>query len=469
MDILTKIGDTVVAMSNWLWGPPLLILLGAGGLLLTIRFGFVQFRHIGYIFSQTFGKMFQKTEGGISSFSACTASLAACVGASNITGVPVAIAFGGPGALVWMWILAFAGCATKLCEIALGIKYREKNEMGEYVGGPMYYMKKGIKNKKFGAALAFAFAMIMMLENVPSAATQMVSAIQTAKDIGLPAMGTGIAIILIVAVVALGGINRITKVTDKMVPIMVIVYVIGGLIVLGAHITAIPEALVVIIKSAFSPMAAAGGFAGSSVAAAIRWGAARGAYSNEAGDGAAPFIHSAATVDHPIRQGFFGVFEVFVDTMVVCTFTGLICVVSGAYIQIDGANAATMPSAAFSSVFGSAGPVFITLMRLIFVISTLIVLVQVGTKSAEYCFGIKFARIFRYMYFVGMFFGIVGGLEFIYRFLDFFFALLIISNMTGVLLLHGEVVELLREFFHTPGKYYMKDIEDKKAAGKKVS
>ena len=333
----------------------------------------------------------------------------------------------------------------------------------------MYYMKKGIKNKKFGAALAFAFAMIMMLENVPSAATQMVSAIQTAKDIGLPAMGTGIAIILIVAVVALGGINRITKVTDKMVPIMVIIYVIGGLIVLGAHITTIPEALVVIIKSAFSPMAAAGGFAGSSVAAAIRWGAARGAYSNEAGDGAAPFIHSAATVDHPIRQGFFGVFEVFVDTMVVCTFTGLICVVSGAYIQIDGANAATMPSAAFSSVFGSAGPVFITLMILIFVISTLIVLVQVGTKSAEYCFGIKFARIFRYMYFVGMFFGIVGGLEFIYRFLDFFFALLIISNMTGVLLLHGEVVELLREFFHTPGKYYMKDIEDKKAARKKAS
>ena len=153
--------------------------------------------------------------------------------------------------------------------------------------------------------------------------------------------------------------TSITKVTDKMVPIMVIIYVIGGLIVLGAHITAIPEALVVIIKSAFSPMAAAGGFAGSSVAAAIRWGAARGAYSNEAGDGAAPFIHSAATVDHPIRQGFFGVFEVFVDTMVVCTFTGLICVVSGAYIQIDGANAATMPSAAFSSVFGSAGPVFI--------------------------------------------------------------------------------------------------------------
>ncbi len=463
MEFLSKLGDAVVAASNWLWGPPLLLLLGFGGLFLTIRFGFIQFRHIGYIFSQTFGKMFQKSEDGISPFQACTASLAACVGASNIAGVPVAIAFGGPGAIVWMWILAFAGCATKFCEIALGIKYREKNEAGEWVGGPMFYMKKGIKNKKFGAMLAFAFALIMMLENVPSAAAQMVSAVQNATAIGLPAMGTGIGIIVIVALVALGGINRITKVTDKMVPVMVVAYVVGGLIVLAFNFTAIPSAFATIIKSAFTPMSAVGGFAGSTISAAIQWGAARGAYSNEAGDGAAPFIHSAATVDHPVRQGFFGVFEVFVDTMIVCTFTGLICVVSGAWIKIDGSNAATMPAAAFGNVFGSAGPIFLTLLILVFVISTLIVLVQVGTKSAEYCFGYKFSQIFRYMYFVGMFLGIVGGLEFVYRFLDFFFALLIISNMIGVFLLHGEVVDLIKEFFHTPGKYYLKDIADRKA------
>ena len=462
MVTMTKIGDAIVAMSNWLWGPPLLILLGCGGLFLTIRFGFLQFRYIGYIFSQTFGKMFKKTEDGISPFQACTASLAACVGASNIAGVPVAIAFGGPGALVWMWILAFMGCATKFCDIAQGIKSREKIVVGEWVGGPMYYMKKGIKNKKLGAALAFIFALVMMFENVPSAAAQMVSAIQNATSIGLPAMGTGIAIIVVVALVALGGIKRITAVTDKMVPIMVIAYVVGGLIVLCANVTALPHALAVIVKSAFTPMAPVGGFAGSTIAAAIQWGAARGAYSNEAGDGAAPFIHSAATVDHPVRQGFFGVFEVFVDTMIVCTFTGLICVVSGAWMKIDGSNAATMPGIAFSSVFGSAGPIFLTVLILIFVVSTLIVLVQVGTKSAEYCFGYKFGQIFRYVYFVGMFLGIIGGLEFVYRFLDFFFALLIISNMIGVFMLHGDVVQLIKEFFNTPGKYYLKDIAEKK-------
>ena len=464
MEILQKIGNAIVAASAWMWGLPLLLLLGLGGLFLTIRFGFLQFRYVGYIFSQTFGKMFQKNENGISGFQDCCAALAATVGGSNITGVATAIALGGPGAIVWMWILAAVGMATKFCEIALGIKYREKNSDGEWVGGPQYYMKKGIKNKKIGAFLAFFFAFIMMVENVPSGAAQMVGAIQNAEAIGLNGMATGIIIMVFVAIVAIGGIKRIVAVTDKMVPVMVLLYVAGGIIVLVLNITAIPAAFLTIIKGAFTPIAAAGGFAGSTVAAAMQWGAARGAYSNEAGDGAAPIIHSAAETDHPVRQGFFGVFEVFVDTMIVCTFTGLICVVSGAWTEVNSDSAATMVGVAFSQFLGKGGPVFMTILVLLFVISTLIVLIQVGTKSAEYCFGEKFSKIWRWVYFVGMFLGITGGIEFIYQFLDFFFAFLIISNMIGVFWLHGDVVALVKEFFHTPGKYYLKDVEDKKAA-----
>lgn len=466
MDFLQKIGDAVVAASNWLWGPPLLLLLGVGGLFLTIRFGFLQFRYIGYIFGQTFGKMKKKAENGISGFQACTASLAACVGASNIVGVPLAIAMGGPGAIVWMWILAAVGMGTKFCEIVLGVKYREKNSVGEWVGGPQYYMKKGFKNKKLGAFLGFFFAFIMMVENVPSAAAQMVSATHNATAIGLNSTAVGIGIIIFVMIVAIGGIKRIVSVTDKMVPIMVILYVIGGLIVLCMNITAIPHAFALILKGAFTPMSAVGGFAGSSVAAAMQWGAARGAYSNEAGDGAAPIVHSAAETDHPVRQGFFGVFEVFVDTMIVCTFTALVCIVSGVWTQVDSSSAASMPGIAFGQFMGKAGPVFITVMVIIFVISTLIVLVQIGTKSAEYCFGEKFAKYWRFTYFIGMALGITGGIEFIYQFLDFFFAFLIISNMIGVFALHGDVVVLVKEFFRTPGKYYLLDKSEKEAARK---
>ena len=464
MDFLQKIADWVVAASAWMWGPPLLILLFGAGLYFTIRFGGLQIRYIGYIFGQTFGKMFKKNDDGISGFQATCAALAATVGGSNITGVATAIAFGGPGAIVWMWILATVGMATKFCEIALGIKYREKNSEGEWVGGPHYYMKKGFKNKKFGAFMAFFFAFIMMVENVPSGAAQMVGAVQNAEAIGINGMVAGVAIMIFVAIVAIGGIKRIVSVTDKMVPFMVLLYVIGGVIVLALNITAIPAAFVTIIKSAFTPAAAVGGFAGSSVAAAMQWGAARGAYSNEAGDGAAPMIHSAAETDHPVRQGFYGVFEVFVDTMVVCTFSGLICVVSGAYTQVDSSAAASMVGVAFGQFMGKAGPIFMTVLVLLFVISTLIVLVQVGTKSAEYCFGEKFAKYWRWIYFVGMFLGITGSIDFIYQFLDFFFAFLILSNMVGLFILNGEVVELVKEFFNTPGKYYLKDMEDKKAA-----
>lgn len=457
-------GQIIINISNWLWGAPLMLILGGGGLFLTFRLGFVQFRHFGYICSQTFGKVFEKKEEGkISSFQASSASLAACVGASNIVGVPVAIAFGGPGALFWMWVLALLGAATKFTEITLGVKYREKNKVGEYAGGPEYYLEKGIKNKKIGKALALTYAFIMMVENVPSAATQVVSAIQSAETIGLQPIITGLIIIGVVALVALGGFKRITKVTDKLVPFMVIAYLLGAVVIFIQHIEAVPEAFILVFKSAFTPAAAVGGFAGASVAAAIRWGAARGAYSNEAGMGSAAISHSQADVDHPVRQGLWGVFECVIDTIIICSLSGFVCLVSGVWKTVPSADAASMPSIAFSQTYGIAGSWLVSILLMLFVISTLIVLVYVGEKCAEYLLGIKFAKIWRYMYFVGMLFGVFGGLEFIYQFLDFFVALLLISNLIGVFALNGEVVKLTKEYFHTEGKYYLKDMADKKA------
>lgn len=444
----------VSAISNWLWGIPLLVLLGGGGLLLTVYLGFFQFKYFPFIMGQTFGKIFAKPEGEgtVSPFQAATTALASTVGASNIVGVPVAIAFGGPGAIFWMWVFALLGSASKFSEILLGIKYREKNEDGEFVGGPMYYLSKGLKSKFLGMFFAF----FLMIEIVPSIATQSVSLIQTAGTIGVPKMVAAAAMTLIVLIVVYGGIQRISKVTEKMVPFMAIFYLLGSFVIIAVNIAELPGVIGLIFKSAFTPLAAAGGFAGSTIAGALRWGSARGTYSNEAGMGTAPMAHCAAVTDHPVRQAFWGIFEIIVDTLFICTTTAFVVLTSGLWKTVPASEAASMPALAFQSVFGkSLGGGFVTFCLMMFVLSTVIVLVFYGEKQAEFLFGTKFGKIMKFINVAAIVLGAIGGIEFLYQFLDLLLAMVIIPNMIGLVCLRKEVKESLNDFFSNP-KYYPK-------------
>lgn len=452
----------VSAVSNWLWGIPLLVLLGGGGLFLTIYLGFFQFRYFPFIIKQTFGKIFSKAEGEgtVSPFQAATTALASTVGASNIVGVPVAIAFGGPGAVFWMWVFALIGSASKFSEILLGIKYREKNKEGEFVGGPMYYLTKGLKSKVLGSFFAF----FLMIEIVPSIATQSVSFIQTAATMGAPKYLSAALMTIIVLVVVYGGIQRIAKVTEKMVPFMAIFYLIGALVIIAVNIAELPRVTALIFTSAFTPLSAAGGFAGSTIAGALRWGSARGTYSNEAGMGTAPMAHCAAVTDHPVRQAFWGVFEIIVDTLLICTTTAFVVLTTGLWETVPASEAASIPALAFQSVFGKTlGGGIVTFSIMMFVLSTIIVLVFYGEKQAEFLFGTKVGKVMKFINVAAIIFGAIGGIEFLYQFLDLLLAMVIIPNMIGLVCLRKEIKESLDDFFGNP-KYYpgaKKELEKK--------
>lgn len=460
--------DLLVGFANWLWGPPILIIIGGGGIYVTLRLGFFQILRFPYICSQTFGKMFTKKDpndpNAIAPWSAAFAALASTIGASNIVGVPVAIAFGGPGAVFWMWVLAVLGCATKYVEIVLGLKYREKNIKGEYAGGPFYYCSKGFKERGMGGLgkfLGIWFAFFLMIELIPSIATQSVSAVQNMETLGVPKMVAGIALAILVALVVAGGFKRIATVTDMLVPIMAGVYIVAALIIIALNITALPSVFASIFAYAFAPHAATGAFFGSTIALALRWGAARGVYSNEAGIGTAPIAHSTASVDHPVRQGMWGVFEVTVDTLVVCTVTALAVLCTGIWKEVPSENAAAMPSMVFRAVFGVAGDYLVTICVFLFVLSTIIVVVFYGEKQAEFLFGTKFASYWKYIYVLAILGGTFGGLETLYQLTDFFLGMIMFPNMIAVIVLVGEVVTLTNEFFHTDNKYYLADVAAK--------
>ncbi len=447
--------NAVINFSNWLWGIPMLIILVGGSLFLTIKLGFFQFKYFPFIMKETFGKMFKKAEGEgtVTPFQAATAALASTIGAANIVGVPVAIAYGGPGAVFWMWIVALIASAAKFSEITLGIKYRELNEEGEHVGGPMYFLSKGIKSN-LGKVLGIIFSFFLMLEIIPSIATQAASAAQTAATINIPSWVTGGMLVILVGLVVFGGIKRIANFTEKLVPFMALLYIIGGLIIIIINITELPKAIGLIFKHAFTPFAAVGGIAGAGVAQAIRWGTARGVYSNEAGMGTAPIAHSAAITDHPARQAMWGMFEIVVDTLIVCTITALVVLVSGAYKMVPIDQAASMPAVAFQQLLGNTlGGGIVTISMLLFVLSTIIVIAYYGKTQAEFLFGAKFSNVMVIIYLISIILGVYGGIEFLYNFLDILLATIIIPNMIGLLILSDEVKDLKDEFFKNP-KYY---------------
>lgn len=451
--------STVAAIGSWIWAYPLLILIVICGLVYTIRLKFVQIRHFPYIMKQTFGSIFKKGEGEgtVSPFQAAATALACTVGASNIVGVPIAIGFGGPGGLFWMWVCSLMGMIIKFAEIVLGIKYREINEEGVYVSGPMYYISKGFPNKKAGKIMAWMMSFTMLLFMPFTIAAQSVSAVQSAETIGVEAVITGAVLTVVIGIITFGGIKRIASVTDKMVPIMVILYVCGALIVIGVNITSLPGVLASVVTSAFTGHAAVGGFAGAGVAAAIRWGFARGAYSTDLGMGSAAMGHAAATTDHPVRQGFWGVFEVTVSGLIICTMSGLTILCTGVWSQVPAEQSAQMPTMAFQSVFGEqAGGIAVAVAMLFFVVSTMIVQVYYGERQCEFFFGTKIAKVGKLICVLSIFLGAILNLSTVFSFLDLILGIALFPHLIALITMSGQVVELKNEFFSDP-KYYSKE------------
>jgi len=444
--------EIISKISTWIWGLPMLIILVGGGVWLTVFLGFIQIRYLPFIIKQTFGKIFDKPEGKgtISPFQATCSALASTIGASNIVGVPVAIAFGGPGAIFWMWVTAIIGSATKFSEVVLGLKYREKNEEENFVGGPMYYLKKGLSFPFLGGLFAFC----LMLELIPSIATQTISVVQTASTIGIPNMATGLTIVALVGLVVYGGIKRIAQVAEKLVPFMAFVYLFGAFVIILMNISKIPEAMKLIFTYAFTPMAATGGFAGSALAATLRWGIARGCYSNEAGMGTASIAHAAAITDHPARQAMWGIFEVIIDTIIMCSTTAFLVLSSGVWKEIPASQAASMPARAFQQLLGEkVGGGIVTISILMFVLSSLIVIIYYGEKQAEYLFKLKFSKIMRFIYLLSILLGAIGGLKFLYQLVDIFLAAIIVPNVIGLILMTRKIRHMKNEFFRDP-KFY---------------
>lgn len=466
--MLTLIADKVVLFSNWLWGIPIMILLVIASIYMSIRLGFFQFRKLGYILSHTLGASFKKTkeevkgEGTLTAFQALTSAVACTVGAGNIAGVPIAIVSGGPGAVFWMWLIALMAMSLKYSEIVLAVKYRDRNDKGEWDGGPQKYITKGLHAKW----LAVLFAVFLMIEVAISSMTQTNQLAASVKtSFGAPAIAVGIIVMIAAALVLIGGIKTLGTFTEKMVPIMSIFYIGGSIIIICMNITKIPAVFGMIFKYAFVPRAAAGGMLGSSIATAIRYGFARGLYSNESGVGTAAIAHSTATTDHPSRQGLWGITEVFLDTIIICSCTALVCLSSGIFNNVEtrSMSGADITTLAFSAHFGKFGGYLVSISMMMFVFSTLIVLIWYGEKQAEYLFKTtKASLVYRIICILLIPVGAVGAATYLWNFLDLSLGLVVIVNVIAILLMHRDVIECHQEFFHSKEKFYLKEQAEEK-------
>ena len=445
MDRFMEINSSI---NSFVWGPIMLFLLVGTGIYLTVRTNFFSITKLGYILKNTLMKMFAKSEGGegeITAFQAVATALAATVGTGNIAGVATAIALGGPGAIFWMWISAIFGMATKFAEVVLSIEYREKTEDGRFVGGPMYYISNGLNAKWLayifaGFAAVAAFGIGNMVQSNSVAASLEVT-------FGVDKLLTGIVLAVLAAVVMFGGLKRIAQVTEMLVPVMAAFYIIGGIYILSTNASQIPAAFGLIFKSAFTPTAAVGGFAGSTLALAARMGIARGVFSNEAGLGSAPIAHAAATTDHPVRQGLWGIFEVFMDTLVICTITALTIIVSG--VWNSGETGSALTTMAFNESIPVVGGYIVSIGILLFAFSTLLSWSYYGERGAEFIFGPQIIKPYRMLWIPFIVVGAIGGLEVLWDIADTLNGLMAIPNLIGILGLSGVVVKLTKEFFAT--------------------
>lgn len=442
--------NTVESINNTInglvWGPYMLILLVGTGVYFSFKTNFLQIKEFGFTMKETLMKIFEKPEssdeGDITPFQALSTALAATIGTGNIAGVATAIAIGGPGAVFWMWISAFFGMMTKFAEVTLAIRFREKNAEGSWVGGPMYYIQNGLGMKWlavifsiFGALAAFGIGNMVQSNSVAAALA----------GYNIPPIVTGFALAAGAGLVILGGLKRIATVTEKIVPFMAVFYIVGAVIILILNASGIPTAFGLIFKYAFTPASAVGGFAGAVVMQAMRFGVARGVFSNEAGLGSAPIAHAAAKTDHPVRQGLWGIFEVFADTIVICTLTALTIISTG--VWNSGLTGAALTTAAFNDGLPGPGGVIVAIGILFFAFSTILSWAYYGEKCAEHLLGSGINKVYRIIWLPLIVVGAIGNLELIWNIADTLNGLMAVPNLIGLLGLSGVVFTLTKEFF----------------------
>jgi len=444
--------DIITSANGWLnsyvWGWPMIVLLVGTGLLLTIVTGGVQFRYLGVALREVLGKITQKSTapGEVSPFQAVATALASTVGVGNIAGVATAISIGGPGALLWLWVSGVLGMCTKFAEIVVAIHYREKDGSGQMRGGAMYVLRKGLGMPWLGTIFAALVALAAFGIGNMVQSNSVASSLQA--SFGLSPAITGLVLAAITATVILGGIKRIGQLTEYLVPFMAVFYLGGGLFILVRFASEIPAALSLVMSSAFSGAAATGGFAGSTVMLAMRYGIARGLFSNEAGLGSAPLVHAAARTDHPVRQGLYGIFEVFVDSILVCTTTGLVILVTG--VWSGGSTGAALAGEAFSvGLPGTWGNIVVTTSLVLFAFSTVIGWSYYGETAIVYLFGPKAAIPYKLAWLVFIYLGAVGSLHLVWDVADTLNGLMAIPNLIAVLGSIGLLRRLTREFFST--------------------
>ena len=454
------------AVNGVVWGPLGLALLFGAGVMLSVRTGFFQLVHFRYWMRQTIGAIFTDRsvtahtgtdDQAISQFQSLCTALAATIGTGNIVGVATAILSGGPGAVFWMWVMALLGMMTSFSENVLGIFYRHKNGEGAWQGGAMYYLADGLGRKKgckqLGRVLAVLFAASCVLASfgignmsqINSIAGNMNAAFHT------PYLVTGVALMVVTALIVLGGLKRVAAVTEKLVPLMALFYIVGAVVIVVLHAGNIPAAFRAIFRGAFNLQAAGGGTLGYGISQSLTWGFKRGAFSNEAGLGSAVMVNSSANVKEPVQQGMWGVFEVFADTIVVCTLTALVILTTGV-VDIEsgsvlaGVQDNALVGQAFTAAFGSFGPKFIAISLLFFAYSTVLGWSHYGTKAVEYLFGQKGTRVYKVI-FVGMV--VVGAtmkLGLAWDLSDTFNGLMMIPNLLAVLALSGTVVQITKNY-----------------------
>ena len=436
--------ELLKALDAFAWGPPLLILLVGTGIYLTIRLGLLQVARLPKAFQLIFTK--DKGHGDVSSFAALCTALAATVGTGNIIGVATAIKVGGPGALFWMWMAAFFGMATKYAEGLLAIKYRSKDANGAVAGGPMHYILLGMGEKWRPLAIFFALAGVLVALLGIGTFTQVNSiteSIQNTAQID-PAI-TALVLSVFVAIAVFGGLKSISKVSTAVVPFMAIVYILGTLTVILFNIEKIPATLALIFTSAFSPAAAVGGFAGASIRMAIQNGVARGVFSNESGLGSAPIAAAAAKTNEPVEQGLISMTGTFIDTLIICTLTGLTILVTG--VWSGDLNGVALTQSAFSTIFSNFGPALLTIFLVLFAFTTILGWNYYGERCFEFLFGVRFIWLYRVVFVLMVLLGGFIELDMVWIIADIVNALMALPNLIALLVLSPVVIAETKKYF----------------------
>ena len=461
VEMITNVNSYI---NGLVWGIPAMVLILGTGIILSVMCGFPQFVKFGHIMKNTLGKAFEKSEakqGSVSPIKAMFTALAASIGTGNIAGVSGAIALGGPGAIFWMWISALLGMCTKFSEVVLAVKYRERNAAGDWVGGPMYYIRNGLGKSwawlgglfaVLGALAAYGIGNMTQVNTIAGTINTAISGVvqTTPEQQKVIALVIGVIVAILVFFVLVGGIQRLGDVCSMIVPVMAVVYVISSLIVIFANVSEIPTAFKAIFVGAFNPSAVAGGLAGVGIKMAITKGVGRGIFSNEAGLGSAPIAHAAADVDHPVKQGIYGVFEVFMDTIVVCSMTALVvlCGVGVDKIEYGKDIAANLTIMGFQSVFSGALPgILVAACLTLFALTTILAWGLYGARCCEYLFGAKVAKIYQVLFSLFLLVGATMELDLAWAIADTLNGLMALPNLVALIALSPVVAKLCKDYF----------------------